>query len=132
MQNVLFQGITEFNEVYNYQEKKYEWKKLERTKSSHPYSYDEFVCWKSYKIDPSEITGSVYADRMRAWNPEKFDKLKDEIFTNKGDYWNRKDKKEVEIFLQKYLDKPTLRLVCISESCNRASGYPVFCLLFAE
>ena len=47
-------------------------KPVKRTPWSHPYSYDEFVIFKSERFGPMDCM--VYSDRMLQWDREAFSK----------------------------------------------------------
>ena len=47
---------------------------VERSQSSHPYSYDPFVTFRNGENE--EINDTVYSDRLFQWNPQKYNKLK--------------------------------------------------------
>ncbi len=93
-----------------------------RTKHSHPYSYDNICVYAVEK----QATGGAYSDRMIQWDYEKFERLNKEHFGNRSQYWSDRSPNQIEAFLRDYFDKPNLQLVLVIESCNQASGYPVW------
>lgn len=94
---------------------------VERTKDTHPYSYDGYVVWRGGKN--KEVTGTAYSDRLREWDCEKYDTLS-EKYGNPASM-NKKNPAEIEKFLQDYNNEPKLKLILIMEYC-RNNGYPVW------
>jgi hypothetical protein len=103
---------------------------VKKTKASHPYSYDGFVQWRGG--DNSEVTGSVYTDRLYQFDYKKYNELCIKHFGNEGDYWGNRNPKRIEEFLRDWFEKPELEIVLISEYCNQATGYPVWLLEYKE
>lgn len=99
-----------------------------RTKSTHPYSYDPIVQWRSN----NEPTGTVYTDRLFRWDDAKHDALCLNHFGDAGQYWHRREPAKVEAFLREYLNRPALVLCAITEQCNQASGFPLWRLDYRE
>ena len=97
---------------------------IRRTKQSHPYSYDGFVLWRGGKNEDANNT--VYTDRLYQWDYKKYNELCLKHFGNEGQYWDNRNHKLIELFLQDYLDNDKLKLVFIMEYCNVSSGYPVW------
>jgi hypothetical protein len=95
-----------------------------RTKAEYPYSYDPFTTWGG----PSEdCNGSVYTDRLRDWDYDKTQRIGDEVFGRSGNWFGRGlNPKKVELFLQRWMDEPALRLTRVVEYCNVSTGYPVW------
>lgn len=94
-----------------------------RTKQDHPYSYDTFLVWRS---GPNlEANRSLWSDRLYQWDAQKYNRCRNEVFGNHGQYWHEEPEK-IEQFLRLYYDDPELRLIYIEESCNQASGFPVW------
>lgn len=96
---------------------------IERTKLTHPYSYDGYVLWRGG--DNDEIKNTVYSDRLREWNYKKTERLNEKYNTNINS-WKEKDPKKIEKFLQDYCDNPEIKLILIMEYCNQSTGYPVW------
>lgn len=104
-------------------------KAIEKTPSSHPYSYDEFVLWLGdLKI---ENTQKVYSDRLRNLDSEKNTLISKEVFGDEGQYFNNRKPEDIELYLCKMLDKK-IKLTAITEACNVASGYPYWGFIYEE
>lgn len=97
---------------------------VQKTKYTHPYSYDPFVLWKG----KGDANGSVYTDRLYQWDYEKADRLGKKHMPGKR--WDNAQPSQIEAFLREYLDAPDLKLVKIIEYCNVSNGYPVWRLDF--
>ena len=101
---------------------------IERTKASHPYSYEDFTVWgKNMKG-----TSGVYSDRLYGWDYKKYNRCCEEVWGNQGQYFDRSDRtpETIEKFLQLYYDDTTLELTWIVEGCNVSSGYPYWYFSF--
>lgn len=98
--------------------------RVEKTKSTHPYSYDGFVVFRAGTN--KEANGTVYSDRMRQWDYDKNKKLCYKHFGNESDYWNNRTPDKIQSFLRDYMNDPDLKLILIMEYCNQSSGYPVW------
>ncbi len=95
-----------------------------KTKLSHPYSYDGFVQWRGGEND--EASSTIYSDRLLLWDREKYNKLSVKHFGNEGQYWDNRNPKIIEAFLQDWTDNEELKLILVMEYCNVSSGYPVW------
>lgn len=96
-----------------------------RDRYSHPYSYDPIRLWGDEK---AEASSSAYTDRLMQWDSDKYSLLSKKHFTRGHPSWGAEHAKEIEAFLQDYIDDKTLKLVSITEFCNVSSGYPVWLL----
>lgn len=76
--------------------------------------------------------GSAYSDRMYGWNPDKFNKVCLEVFGNSGQSFDYRSSEQIELFLNKYFDKSTLRLTEIRRWVNRSNGFPLWSFLWEE
>ena len=56
---------------------------VERTKDKYPYSYDPFVVWKTE--EDVKQNNTVYSDRLKQWDYEKYSGLCQKHFGNQGD-----------------------------------------------
>lgn len=101
---------------------------IERTRSSHPYSYDEFVVFRNGTN--SEINSTIYSDRLKSWDYELTEKLSKKHFGETGDYYTHRSPSVIEKFLQERLELPELRLVVLTEGCNVSNGYPYWVFHF--
>lgn len=98
-----------------------------RTKQSHPYSYDPFTIW-GYPGPSKKCNASDYTDRLHQWDYRKYDSIAREVYTEgarpfdshhcRGDL--------IEVFLQKYHNDPTIKLLRVIEYCDASSGYPTW------
>lgn len=91
----------------------------ERTKQSHPYSYDP-IC--QYMDKSVEANGTVYHDRMQQWDYKKFDRVLKEHCRDGCYSFNNSS--TVQKVLRSYFEDDTIELACIIEYCNVSSGYP--------
>lgn len=108
----------------------------ERTKESHPYSYDPLLQWRKYDKTP-ETASAVYSDRLAQWDYKKYQALVEKHFTGVngdrgGDYFHSRSPKRIEAFLRDYNDNQDLELVRIEEHCNWSSGYPVWAFFYVD
>lgn len=90
-----------------------------KTKQTHPYNYDPIVLYKNGKT----ATGSVYSDRLFQQDYEKHDEICQKVFGNRGQYWDKREPKQIEKFLSEYFGKK-ITLTRITEYCNQSTGYP--------
>jgi hypothetical protein len=104
----------------------YTGKPIKRTKAGFPYSYEPFETWSNGK----EENHSVYSDRLYSWDCEKFNAACHAVWGNREQYFDRRTPAEIERFLQHYYEAPDIRLTRVVESCNQASGYPVWHFFF--
>jgi len=93
---------------------------VERSKEDYPYSYDGFVVWGNNK----NANGTVYSDRLFQFDHKKHDDLCMKHFGNKGQYWDKREPKEIQVFLRDFFNSPDLVLSMIMEYCNWSTGYP--------
>lgn len=104
--------------------------KLERTKQSHPYSYDPFTIWR---VLPKESeTGSFYTDRMYQWDYELTTELVKKHFNTQSQYFDKYTAEQLEPFVRERFNKPNLKVVALREYCNAATGYPVWLITYSE
>jgi hypothetical protein len=96
---------------------------IERTPSTHPYSYDSYILWRNLPND--QMNASAYSDRMMQWNYKKFDELWKKHGL-KGQYWYASDKDKIEAFIKDYFEKPNLKVVYVMQCCNQATGFPLW------
>lgn len=92
----------------------------ERTKRSHPYSYDPICHYMNGAVKPSE---TVYHDRMEQWDYKKFRRVVDEHCKHAHSFSNPT---AVQNILRDYFDDQLIVLTCIVEYCNASSGYACF------
>lgn len=103
---------------------------IERTPFSHPYNYDEYVCWidESFNRDKCE---AVYSDRLYQWDYEKYHKCCKEVFKNQAQYFDKRNPEEIEEFLSMYFEK-NIKLTAVVQGCNQATGYPYWVFFYEE
>lgn len=105
--------------------------KVKRPREEYPYSFDHYCVYKT--IDFDQTTHTIYSDRMRQWDSEKFDTCHEHVFGNSGQYFDCRNPELIEQFLKEYFDWE-LSLTGIEEGCNFSNGYPywVFYIIRAE
>lgn len=75
-------------------------------------------------------TNTVYTDRMRGWDYEKYKELTQKHFGNQSDYWDNRSPSSIEDFMCEYLDKRVV--LCMIEEQMQYDGYPVWRLDYFE
>ncbi len=100
---------------------------IERTPTTHPYSYDGFVTWRLNDETPDS---GVYTDRLIQQNRELHNILCQKHFGDKRQYWTDRDPKKVEAFLRDWTGDKELKLIFIMQYCKGYSGYPTWRLDF--
>lgn len=98
-------------------------KPVKRTPQTHPYSYDEFVVFKSKRFDPMDCM--VYHDRMLQWNRAAFSKAVREVWPDKphGQMFNGRKPEDINKFLNLYFGKE-VELTAVLQGCNIGNGFP--------
>lgn len=97
---------------------------IERTPSTHPYSYDGFVTYRNGKNEEANTT--IYSDRLSQWDYVTTRRLMSKHFEHSGDYWENRTPQSIENFLREYTGDNTLKLIFIMQYCNQSSGYPLW------
>jgi len=97
---------------------------VKRTMESHPYTYDGFVLWRG--IQQSELSHTLYSDRLRTQYRGQWDELLKKHFSNISDNFDNRNPQQVEKFLQELLGKPNYKLGLIMQYCNQSNGFPVW------
>lgn len=101
----------------------------ERTKWSHPYSYDPFIVWFG---NAKRGDSAVYSDRLWQWNYDKCRSSIDAVRSKDANQrFDNSNPSQVEEFLSLYYDKP-IKLTAIVEGCNVSNGYPYWVFYFRE
>lgn len=100
-------------------------KPVERTKAQYPYSYDTFIVWRTGPN--SELTHSVYTDRMQQWEPEKFELLRKKY--NKQ--FPAMTPAELTNYMCEYIGKQ-VEVIYLAECCNHANGFPLWLIGYKE
>lgn len=97
-----------------------------KTKATNPYDFDPITHYVADDVPEDAKVSSLYCDRLKDHYPGTFDELSKKHFGNVRDFWEDRSPESIEAFLQELLDRPTLRLAGIIETCNVANGYPVW------
>lgn len=92
-------------------------------KLKNPYSYKSFLMWGNKVKGQIYITD--YSDRLYQRDATKYNKCCQSVFGNHGQYFDKRDPKLVEKFLNLYYGNKT-KLCWIEESCNASNGYPLW------
>lgn len=108
-----------------------EGKPVKKTPRSHPYSYDEFVLFKSEEFDQMDCM--VYSDRMLQWDRKTFSKAVREVWPDKpeGQMFSGKKPEDINRFLCLYFGKE-VRLTAVLQGCNVGNGYPYWIFAYKE
>ena len=97
-------------------------REVKRYRCKYPYSYDPYCIYKSNNWTPDDVVN--YSDRLMQWDYDKFTKCMKMIWgENCGQYFNNKEPKDIEKFLNLYYAK-NIELTGIEQGCNVATGYP--------
>lgn len=96
---------------------------VERTKRTHPYSFDGYVVLDNrnkVKANATYHSDYIVRDDLDKWR-EAISKsaMKDKRFENAS-------VEEVEDFLRKVLENDSVKLSLMMEYCNVATGYPLW------
>lgn len=104
---------------------------VKRTPWSHPYSYDEFVIFKSERFDPMDCM--VYHDRMLQWDREAFSKAVCEVWPDKphSQMFNGRKPEDINQFLNLYFGKK-VELTAVLQGCNVGNGFPYWIFVYKE
>lgn len=104
---------------------------VKRTPASHPYSYDEFVIFKSERFEKTDCM--VYHDRMMQWSGSAFSKAVREVWPDKphSQMFDGKKPADINRFLNLYFGKE-VELTAVLQGCNVSSGYPYWIFAYKE
>lgn len=104
-------------------------KPVERTQWDCPYSYDEFVVYKTEKYEPTD--SAVYSDRLWEWDPNKFRRAVAAVWPEqpRSQMFHGKKFKDLEKFLQLYMGEQ-VQLTAVTQGCNVGNGYPYWVFLY--
>ncbi len=97
-------------------------KPVKRTRDEYPYNYDGYVTWRGG--ENSEMKCTAYSDRLHQEDSKKYDKLCMKHFGNKSQFFSGREPKQIESFLQDWLNDKSVKLILIMEYCNKSSGNP--------
>lgn len=104
---------------------------IKRTPSEYPYSYDEYVLYKS--PDFKQTDTMVYSDRLLQWNWQAFEKAVSEVWpeTPHSQYFSGKKPQDINRFLNLYLGKE-VKLTAVLQGCNWGNGYPYWIFAYRD
>lgn len=104
-------------------------KPVEHTPHSHPYSFDEYVIYKSDRY--SETDSAVYSDRMLQWDYKKFEACTKEVWNDGRQIFDAASSEDIEKFLQLYFASG-VELTAVLKGCNYSNGYPYWIFYYKE
>lgn len=106
-------------------------KPIKRTPRTHPYSYDDFVLYKSEDFDPMD--SMVYHDRMLQWDREAFGKAASEVWPDKShsQMFYGREPADINRFLNLYFGKE-VKLTAVLQGCNVGNGFPYWIFAYKE
>jgi hypothetical protein len=93
----------------------------QRTPDEYPYSFDTYYLWRDFEESDMEGIDSVYSDRMRDWEPEKF---KAALEASGKGWIDRMTKERAKTFIKVYYDGK-YECVGFGRGCNVSNGYPL-------
>lgn len=104
---------------------------VKRTPRTHPYSYDEFVLYKSERFDPMDCM--VYHDRMLQWDRSAFSMAVRKVWPDKphGQMFHGKKPEDINRFLNLYFGKK-VELTAVLQGCNVGNGFPYWVFAYKE
>lgn len=97
---------------------------VKRTKHDHPYNYNGFVTWRGG--ENSEVTGTIYSDRLLQLDYTRYNKLSKKHFGDEAQMWFDRSSEKIQEFLRDWTNDKNLRLIFVMEYCNQSSGYPLW------
>jgi hypothetical protein len=93
----------------------------QRTPEEHPYSFDAYYLWRNFEKSDMDGIDSVYSDRMRDWEPEKFEAAMEAA----GKGWlDKMTEDRAKAFIKVYYDGK-YECVGFGRCCNVSNGYPI-------
>lgn len=104
---------------------------VKRTPRTHPYSYDEFVLYKSDDFD--QMDSMVYHDRMLQWDREAFGKAASEVWPKApgSQMFSGKSPEDINRFLNLYFGTE-VTLTAVLQGCNAGNGFPYWIFAYKE
>lgn len=102
-----------------------------RTPQTHPYSYDEFVVFKSEKFDPMDCM--VYHDRMLQWDRDAFSRAVRKVWPDKShrQMFHGEKPEDINRFLNLYFGKK-VELTAVLQGCDVGNGFPYWVFAYKE
>lgn len=95
---------------------------VKRTPRSHPYSYDDFVVYKSDDFDRVK-TEMVYSDRLFGRSAKRFAFAAEAVWGNESTMFYNRAPEDINRFLNLYFGRE-VKLTVVLQGCNARSGYP--------
>ena len=117
------------NPVFIFHNRDIDGKIVERSMQDYPYSFTNTAVWKGDNYQ--KTTDFVCSDRLRGWDPEKFDQACKEVFGDKSQVFYKRSPEDIEKFLKKAIGID-LELTGIEIACNATNGYPYWVFYFAK
>lgn len=104
---------------------------VERTPWSHPYSYSEYVIYKSKRFKQTDHM--VYHDRLLQWNNIAFSKAVREVWPDEphSQMFGGKNPADINRFLNLYFGKD-VELTAVLQGCNIGNGFPYWVFAYKE
>ncbi len=104
---------------------------VKRTPRTHPYSYNEFVLYKSEDFD--QMDSMVYHDRMLQWDRETFGKATSAVWPKApgSQMFSGKSPADINRFLCLYFGKE-IKLTAVLQGCNAGNGFPHWVFAYKE
>lgn len=104
---------------------------VERTPHTHPYSYEEFVVFKSQDFDRKDSV--VYHDRMLQWDWDAFTAAARDVWpdTPKSQMFSGKEPRDIEKFLSLYFKK-NVKLTAVLQGCDISNGFPYWVFFYRK
>ena len=108
-----------------------EGKRIKRTPSQYPYSFDEYVVEKL--PDYEETDRAFYSDRFNRWySYEKIQEGRERFDIQHGDYfWDYTELPRLEKFLSYVMNK-NIHVTALLKGCNVSNGYPYWVIFYKE
>lgn len=114
-----------------------------RTKSSHPYTYDEFFIFGNREIIKKKDVSGIYSDRVWEWwlGEKKTDKGFDDLWKKHvGTRYELASSEKLSAFFTAYNQTlwpeknkgKSVQVVALAEGCNPSNGYPYWVIWFVE
>lgn len=103
---------------------------VRRTPHTHPYSYDDFVVYKSDDFDAA-CSHWAYSDRLLGWDYGKFNSAAMEVWHNQAQMFSGRAPEDINRFLNLYFGKE-VKLTAVLQGCNASNGYPYWVFGYEE
>lgn len=106
-------------------------KRIERTPSSHPYSYDAYFTWRSDRFETTDR--AAYSDRLFQWDSNRFNKSVAAVWPEDpiGQMFYSRQHTDIQRFLCLYFGKD-IELTGVLQGCNVGNGYPYWVFAYRE